>query len=139
AGASFCPNISFCRIRAGGPPPGSARTRGSRPSCCRSCARPSGRRSAAGSILLLDALHILIAKAEMVADFVDHDMAHDIGEVLPGFAPVIEDRPAIEKDRVDPGLRIADALLRQRDTAIEAHQVERAVEPHRSPGLAVRK
>src|SRR5204862_7470519 len=81
----------------------------------------------------------LVAEPTMVAYLLDHDMAHAIGAVLPGFAPVTEDRPAIDKDRIDPGLRIADALLRQRDTAIEAHQVERAVEPHRPLGLAVGK
>jgi len=51
--------------------------------------------------------------------------------------PVIQDRPAVEKDRVDAGQGIADALVRQRDAAIEPHDVERAVERHRPLGLAV--
>src|SRR6266404_3733493 len=73
----------------------------------------------------------------MVADLVDENVAHDMGEILAGLAPIIEDRPAVEEDHVDGGARRRDALMRQRDAAIEAEQVERAVEPHLLLGLLI--
>ncbi len=53
------------------------------------------------SLLILNGFHVVVAHAEMVADFVDQDMADQIGQILAGLAPVIEDRPAVEKDHVD--------------------------------------
>ena len=58
-------------------------------------------------------------------------------EVLAGLAPVIEDRPAVEEDHVGARRVGEDALVRQRDAAIEAENVERAVEPHLLLGLLV--
>src|SRR5580700_6913679 len=73
----------------------------------------------------------------MMADLVDYHVAYQIEQVLAAVAPVIEDRPAVEIDRVHMRQRIADALMRQCDAAIESQQVERAVEPHRPLGLLV--
>src|SRR5258708_37075844 len=84
-----------------------------------------------------DVLHVVVAEAEMMADLVDEDMAHDVGEILAGLAPVIEDRPAIEKDHVDIRRDRRDALMRQGDAAIEAEYVERALQPHLVLGLLV--
>jgi hypothetical protein len=96
-------------------------------------------RIAGGSARRLDPRHVVVAEAKMMADLVDQHMAHQMGEVLTGFAPIIEDRPAVEKDHVDMGPRVADALVRQGDAAIEAENVERAVEAHRPLGLLVGK
>src|SRR5260370_36111422 len=88
---------------------------------------------------ILDPFHVGIAEPEMMADFVDQHVADDSEQIVARLAPVIEDRAAVEKDHVDRGQRIADALQRQRDAAIEPEQVERAVEPHRPLSLAVWK
>jgi hypothetical protein len=53
-----------------------------------------------GKVLRLDARHVLVAKAEMVADLVDQHVADDAHQILAGLAPIIEDRPAIEKDHI---------------------------------------
>src|SRR5580704_12377800 len=128
AGATICRNISSCRIRAGAPAFGSAPIRGSPRKFCRNCVPRLLPRSAdLASALALDPLHILVAEAEMVTDLVDHHVAHQFEQVLAAVAPVIEDRPAVEIDRVRMRQRIADALMRQRDAAIEAQEVERAV------------
>src|SRR3546814_9912038 len=36
----------------------------------------------------LDRLHVVVREAEMVADLVDQDMAHDMLQILAGVAPV---------------------------------------------------
>ena len=64
-----------------------------------------------GSVLCFDALHVLVAEAEMMADLVDQHVADNAGKVLAGLAPIIEDRPAIEKDQVEVRPRVADALV----------------------------
>src|SRR5258708_31327861 len=75
----------------------------------------------------------------MVADLVDEDMAHEVVEILAGLAPVIEDGAAVEKDDVGLGACVHHALARQRDAAIEAENVERAVELHLLLGLGIGK
>src|SRR5690242_8712457 len=75
----------------------------------------------------------------MVADLVDQHVAHDMREVLAGLAPIVEDRPAVEEDHVELRLRRERALVRDRDAAIEAEYVERALELHLLLGLLVRK
>src|ERR1700722_2212611 len=90
-------------------------------------------------LALLDPLHILVAKAQMVADLVDQHVPNNGGEVFAGFAPIVEDRPAVEKHHVDLGSWIGDALMWQRDPAIQAQDVERAFELHRLLGLFVGK
>src|SRR5262249_21032608 len=99
------------------------------PSCAPVLPRCSARR--------FDPFHVRVAEAEMVADLVDQHMAHQPGEILAALAPIIEDRPAVEKDHVEIGTGIADALVRQRDTPVEAEDIEGAVEPHRLFGLLV--
>ena len=80
----------------------------------RSIARPSATRRGwlTHSALRLDARHVLVAEAEMVADLVDQHVANDAGQLLAGLAPIIEDRPAIEEHHVEIGPRIANALVR---------------------------
>ena len=68
----------------------------------------------------LDALHVLVAEAEMVADLVDHHMAHDVEERQAGHLPIGKQRPAVEEDHVVDAADNMDAVLRQRNTAIEA-------------------
>src|ERR1700723_2806957 len=133
-GASSCPNSSSCRIRAGALPPGSAKTCGSGRRRYR-----NSRPASAPSSALLDPLHVLVAKAQMVADLVDQHVPNNGGEVFAGFAPIVEDRPAVEKHHVDLGSWIGDALMWQRDPAIQAQDVERAFELHRLLGLFVGK
>src|SRR6266478_8098915 len=86
---------------------------------------------------VLDPLHIFVAEPEMMTDLVDQHMADHLEQILAALAPVIEDRPAVEEDHVELCPRVADTFVRQRDAAIEPQEVERAVEPHRSLGLAV--
>src|SRR6266404_567683 len=49
----------------------------------------------------------------------------------------LEDRPAVQKNHVEVGSRVADALVRQGDAAVEAENVEGAVETHGLLGLFV--
>src|SRR3546814_20247649 len=49
----------------------------------------------------LDRLHVVVREAEMVADLVDQDVAHDMLQILAGVAPIVEDRPAVEIDHVE--------------------------------------
>src|SRR5262249_4355178 len=93
----------------------------------------------APSRLALDPLHVVVAEAEMVADLVDEHVADDGVEVLAGLAPIIENGPAIEKDHLRVDARIVDALMRQCHAAIEAEDVEGALEPHLALGLLVGK
>src|SRR5215470_12710601 len=73
----------------------------------------------------LDALHVVVAEAEMVADLVDQHMAHQMGELLAALAPVVEQRPAIEEDAIEVARHLADGLAAEIDAAIEPEQVER--------------
>src|SRR5215467_1396272 len=43
-----------------------------------------------------DRLHIVVRKAEMVADLVDQHVTDDTAECLLMFRPVVQDRPPIE-------------------------------------------
>src|SRR5262249_3029689 len=58
-------------------------------------------------------------------------------EVLAGLAPKVEDRPAVQKHHVEIRPRVADAFMRQGYAAVEAENVERAIEAHRLLGLSV--
>src|SRR5258708_8845942 len=78
------------------------------------------------SVLRLDALHVVVAEAEMVADLVDEHVAHEVVEVLAGLAPVVEDGAAVEKDDVGLGACVHHARAPQRDAAIAATHGERA-------------
>src|SRR6185312_6041410 len=135
AGASSCPTISSCRIRAGARCSGSAPIPGSRPSCCPSCAPGSPPRLPR----LLDPLHVLVAEAEMVADLVDQHVADNRVERLVVLAPVIEDRAAVEEHHVGLDPRVDDAFARQRDPTVKAEQVERAFQLHLGLGFLVGK
>ena len=42
----------------------------------------------------------LVGKAQMMADFMDQDVAHQMGQIFFGFAPVIQQRTAIEKNHI---------------------------------------
>src|ERR1700722_8894126 len=128
AGANSRRTSCRCRIRARATGTGSRPTPGSRPSWCPRSAGACTR--CCSSAVALQAVHVVVRQAEMVADLVDQHVTHHRGEVLAGLAPIIEQRPAIEKDHVDMGPRIADRFVQQIDAAIEAEQVERALELH---------
>ncbi len=87
----------------------------------------------------LQAVHIVIGEAEMMADFVNQGVADDGLEILAGFAPVIEQGTAIEEDAVDVLGRVADAFLIEGNPMIEAEQIERALELHFGLGFGVGK
>jgi hypothetical protein len=53
--------------------------------------------------LLFYPLHVLVRQAEMVADLVDQDMADDVFQIFAGLAPVVQDRPAVERACPGPG------------------------------------
>src|ERR1700742_217645 len=48
----------------------------------------------------LDLLHVGVGQAEMVANFVDQDVADDLAEGFVVLRPVIQDRPPVEPDHV---------------------------------------
>src|SRR5579883_2777406 len=79
----------------------------------------------------LNARHVAIAEAEMVPDFMNQHVPHDIGERGAGGAAIGKDRLAIEKDHVDMRVWVADALMRQGDAAIEAEQRKWAFQSQR--------
>ena len=58
-----------------------------------------------------DRFHVVVAHAEVMADLVDQHVPHDMRQVLVRFAPVIEDRAAIEEDAVDVVGDMAGAAL----------------------------
>src|SRR5258708_1028499 len=95
----------------------------------------SGVRSSAR----LDRRHVVVGEAEMMADLVDQHMAHGMDQILAGLPPVVEQRPAIEKGHVGLVRQILHALAVDGDAAIEAEQVERALELHVALGLFVGK
>ena len=88
------PTLGQRRVRAGKRCAGNPSIRGSSRRSCRNCGLGSPGRSARR----LDARHVGVAEAEMVADLVDHHVTHQKGEILTGLAPVVEDRPTVEKD-----------------------------------------
>src|SRR5882757_334956 len=92
----------------------------------------SARLGAAGFFFGLgfDRLHVIVAQAEMMADLVDQHVAHDVRQVFARFAPVVEDRTAVEEDAVDVVGDMARAALHHRHALIETEQVERRVELH---------
>ena len=47
-----------------------------------------------------DALHVFVGEAEMVADLVDEDVGDDVAEQDLRFAPLVDDRAAVEVDDV---------------------------------------
>ncbi len=47
-----------------------------------------------------------------MTDLVDQHVAHQMLQIFAALAPVIEDRPAIEKDHIEVRPWIADALVR---------------------------
>src|SRR5262245_63787577 len=120
---------SPCRTRAGEIPPGSGAIRGSKSNCSPNCANECGRsyRFARSSPLRalrfrLDPLHVVVGEAEMVADLVNEDVAHQVSQVLAGFAPVVQQRAAVEEDHVDIGDDVGHAFARKVDAAIETEQ-----------------
>src|SRR6266849_7035140 len=92
----------------------------------------SARLDAAGFFLGLgfDRFHVVVAQAEMVADFVDQHVAHDVRQVLARFTPVVEDGTAIEKDAVDVVGDMTCAAFHHRHALIKTQEVERRVELH---------
>ena len=58
----------------------------------------------------------------MMGDFVDHHVAHQPEQVLPGFDPFQQDRLPVEEDQVGLAHRVRHATLCQRGAAIEAGQ-----------------
>ena len=75
----------------------------------------------------------------MMTDFVNQCVADDGVERLAGLAPVIEQGPAIEEDAVDIIGRVAHAFPVERDSLIQAEQIEGAVELHFGLDLGVGK
>src|SRR5215469_3858158 len=104
-------------------------------------ARRKGCSDPANSIrsLRLYGFHVVVGKAEMMADLVYQHVPDHVREVLAGLAPIVEDRPAIEKNHVRHRSGVGVALMRQRDSAIEAEQVERAFETHLALRFLIRK
>ena len=47
----------------------------------------------------------------MMADFMNQDMADEVGQILAGLAPVVEQRPAVQVDHVRSLGGAADALV----------------------------
>src|SRR6185369_16901139 len=48
-----------------------------------------------------DRFHVVVAHAEVMADLVDQHVPHDMRQVFVRFAPIVEDRAAVEEDAVD--------------------------------------
>ncbi len=71
-------------------------------------------------------MHITVAQAEMMPDFVDQHMRDEVIERFAGFAPFVEDRAAIEMDRRGHVTRLRG--LTNRPPGIKARQVERIVD-----------
>src|SRR5690606_25924156 len=76
-------------------PPAAARRNST---SCRAT-RPAERSGALGR-LRLDRFHVLVRKAEMVADLVDEDVRDDRAQRLLVLGPIVEDGAAIEPDLV---------------------------------------
>ena len=56
----------------------------------------------------------------MVADFVNKNVADEMGEIFPGLAPVVEQRTALQEDHVHHGVG-ACILFADRYAAIQPH------------------
>src|SRR5215470_12722595 len=128
---------SLVRARAAD---GLART-GARSPVEAGCARPRARAARPLRMIRfrLDPVYVVVGEAEMVVDLVDEDVAHEVGQVLAGFAPIVEQRPSVEEDHVEMGDDAGDALARKIDAAIEAEQVELGLAAHLVHRLLVGK
>lgn len=73
----------------------------------------------------LQRFHVIVGQSEMVADFVDQDVAHQMAQVLTGFAPIGQDRLAVEKNAVLIVGRIVNALSIQGNAGIETQHIIR--------------
>src|SRR5579872_6959534 len=115
--------MASAMARSPAPKNTSTRTATARAGCRRNTDRSSrdiGKAAltpAAFSARAFDPFHVGIAEPEMVADLVDQHVADDRVQVLTGLAPIVEDRPAVEKDHVELRPRVADAAPRQRGAA----------------------
>lgn len=45
-------------------------------------------------------LHVFIGEAEMVTNFVDQDVGHDIAQGFFVFGPIVKDRPPVKRDAI---------------------------------------
>ena len=93
----------------------------------------------AGSRLILQRMHILIAQAEMMADLVDQDVADQMLERLALLAPFGKDGLAEQADPIGQCSAGLDAALADRNALIDAGQVKRMVDPHFPEQLVVGK
>src|SRR5690606_9127187 len=76
-----------------------------------------------------DRLHVRIREAEVVADLVDQNVGDDGPERLVVLGPVVEDGPAIEKDRIRHASTLRGRNVgRQADTGEEAKKIERTLD-----------
>jgi 4a-hydroxytetrahydrobiopterin dehydratase len=73
----------------------------------------------------LDALHVLIRQAEVMADLVDDDVRENVTQRDLGISPFIQDRAAIQEDHVGfAGVVLVCPLLRDVDALEQAQDVE---------------
>jgi hypothetical protein len=90
-------------------------------------------------LFLFQLCHILIRKAKMVADFVEEDVADNGIEGLAAFAPVVEDRAAVEVNTVGQAPDIGDAALGQGNALIKAQQIVRRIQIHHLGYVIIRE
>ncbi len=101
----------------------SARTVGSgRPHRC------TGEPDAAAASLIVGVehrVHLFVAEAEVMADFVDENVSHEVRQCdVAALDPFVEDGAAIEKDHWRRRRRIAERALGEIDALIEATEFE---------------
>src|SRR5581483_1396745 len=87
----------------------------------------------------LDAGHILVRQAKMMADLVDQHVADDVAQAFLVLGPIVQDRPAVEPDHVGQPGDITGALEGQADALEQAEQVELALALHLVQHLVGRK
>ena len=88
---------------------------------------------------IFDSRHASIGKTEMMADFMDQDMPHQMAQVFPAFDPVVQQRPAVEKDHADVVRHHAYTFLLQIDAVVHAQKSVRRAHGHLAHGLIIGK
>src|SRR6266536_1023527 len=76
-------------------------------------------RSTRRLLVALDVLHRVVIEAEIMADLVNHGVAHELGHLL-GVSAVLLDRPLIDVDRVGKDIAVGRVATGEIDAPVEA-------------------
>ena len=74
--------------------------------------------------LVLDGFHIVVRKAEMMADLMNEDVRHQMAELVVAISPFIKDRATVQEHHIRLALHIRHTLFVEANALIEPCQIK---------------